>query len=168
MQPVDRWDRQGHLVLEVDALDGLMGGLIDRAGIHFRMLNRRKGPAVQGPRAQADRDLYREAALAAVLGVDGLTIHEGSVEDLLVEKSSSAGGGAHRVGGVQLAGGEALRAGRVVLTTGTSCAASSTSAARSAPPAASCATATSARTTSSRRRRRSRGRSIGSSCRSAG
>ena len=110
---------KGHLVREVDALDGLMGGLIDRAGIHFRMLNRRKGPAVQGPRAQADRDLYREAALAAVLGVDGLTIHEGSVEDLLVEKSSSAGGGAHRVGGVQLAGGEALRAGRVVLTTGT-------------------------------------------------
>ncbi|KAL1527798.1 hypothetical protein AB1Y20_009181 [Prymnesium parvum] len=107
---------KGHLVREVDALDGLMGRVIDEAGIHFRMLNQRKGPAVQGPRAQADRDLYRAAMLAAVLGVEGLEVFEGSAEDLLVERSRDGSG---VVRGVLTGGGEELLAGRVILTTGT-------------------------------------------------
>lgn len=107
---------KGHLVREVDALDGVMGRAIDQGGIHFRMLNRRKGPAVQGPRAQADRDLYRAAVLDAVLTCDGLRVHEASVEDLIVERTA---GGAAKVGGIVTAEGERLLAPRVVLTTGT-------------------------------------------------
>ena len=107
---------KGHLVREIDALDGLMGRVIDDAGIHFRMLNRRKGPAVQGPRAQADRDLYRSGMLEAMLAVDGLRLHEASVEDLIIERAAD---GSARVGGVLTAEGVAIRAPRVVLTTGT-------------------------------------------------
>jgi tRNA U34 5-carboxymethylaminomethyl modifying enzyme MnmG/GidA len=107
---------KGHLVREVDALDGLMGSVIDEAGIHFRVLNRRKGPAVQGPRAQADRDLYREAMLGAVLGVDGLQVHEASVEDLVLQHAAD---GKARVSGVRLQDGAILHAPKVVLTTGT-------------------------------------------------
>jgi glucose-inhibited division protein A len=107
---------KGHLVREVDALDGLMGRVIDKAGIHFRMLNRRKGPAVQGPRAQADRDLYREAMLEAVLGVENLRVHEASAEDLLLGRTE---GGKSRVEGIVTADGGKIHAPRVVLTTGT-------------------------------------------------
>ncbi len=102
---------KGHLVREIDALDGLMGRMADQAGIQFRLLNRSKGPAVRGPRAQIDRKLYRQAMQAALAAQPNLTIEAAAVEDLLVE------GG--RVAGVAAADGRAWRAPRVVLTTGT-------------------------------------------------
>jgi tRNA uridine 5-carboxymethylaminomethyl modification enzyme len=102
---------KGHLVREIDALDGLMGRVADAAGIQFRLLNRSRGPAVQGPRAQADRKLYREAMQQAVRETEGLTVLEGAVEDLIVDDGV--------VGGVIAQAGEAIRAGAVVLTTGT-------------------------------------------------
>jgi len=102
---------KGHLVREIDALDGLMGRVADAAGIQFRLLNRRKGPAVQGPRAQADRKLYRQAMQAALAACDGLTIIEASVEDLLFNGPAMTG--------VVLANGRSLAAKAVILTTGT-------------------------------------------------
>lgn len=102
---------KGHLVREIDALDGLMGRVADAAGIQFRLLNRRKGPAVRGPRAQADRALYRESMQAALAAIPGLTVVEGGVEDLVVENG--------RVAGVVTGDGETYRAGAVVVTTGT-------------------------------------------------
>lgn len=102
---------KGHLVREIDALDGLMGRVADRSGIQFRLLNRRKGPAVQGPRAQADRKLYRQAMLAEITAMENLYIIEGEVTDLIMEKGS--------VSGVLLADGSEIRAPSVVLTTGT-------------------------------------------------
>ena len=102
---------KGHLVREIDALDGVMGRLADRAGIQFRLLNRRKGPAVQGPRAQIDRRLYRQAMRAELLATPGLEIIEGEVEGLLVTRGA--------VAGVSLASGVRLASGRVVLTAGT-------------------------------------------------
>src|SRR5438128_2695706 len=103
---------KGHLVREIDALDGIMGRAIDRAGIQFRMLNRSKGPAVRGPRAQADRKLYRRAMTELLAEIDCVDIVEGAAEDLLLD----AGG---RVRGVALGDGRHIAAGRVVLTTGT-------------------------------------------------
>ena len=102
---------KGHLVREVDALDGLMGRAADAAGIQFRLLNRRKGPAVQGPRAQADRKLYAQAMQALIAGQPGLDVVEGAVEDLILSE--------REVGGVRLGDGRELTAGAVVLTTGT-------------------------------------------------
>jgi tRNA uridine 5-carboxymethylaminomethyl modification enzyme len=102
---------KGHLVREIDALDGLMGRLADIAGIQFRLLNRSKGPAVRGPRAQIDRKLYREAMQAALREQAGLEIVAEAVEDLVIEAS--------RVVGVLGASGVRYDAGRVVLTTGT-------------------------------------------------
>ena len=106
---------KGHLVREIDALDGIMGRVIDRAGIQFRILNRRKGPAVQGPRAQADRKLYRLAMQETLANQANLDIREGGVEDLLLEGEGSS----QHTGGVILADGSSVRSTRVVLTTGT-------------------------------------------------
>ena len=102
---------KGHLVREIDALDGVMGRVADLAGIQFRLLNRRKGPAVQGPRAQADRKIYRREMLAATKAQPNLQIVEGEVVDLLLS--------AEAVQGVELADGSHLRAQSVVLTSGT-------------------------------------------------
>ena len=103
---------KGHLVREIDALDGVMGRAIDLAGIQFRILNRSKGPAVWGPRAQADRKLYRRAMLALLRVQPGLTIRAAAAEDLLLDGSGKAAG-------VVAATGEETRAGAVVITTGT-------------------------------------------------
>jgi tRNA uridine 5-carboxymethylaminomethyl modification enzyme len=102
---------KGHLVREIDALDGLMGRVADQAGIQFRVLNRSKGPAVQGPRAQADRKLYRQAMQAAILATPNLEVVEAAVEDLIVEHGA--------VAGIVTSSGERFGAGAVVLTTGT-------------------------------------------------
>jgi tRNA uridine 5-carboxymethylaminomethyl modification enzyme len=110
---------KGHLVREIDALDGLMGRIADAAGIQFRVLNRSKGPAVQGPRAQADRKLYREAMQAAIGGTPNLQVIEAAVEDLSVERIMVNGALTDMVNGVLTADGDLLRAGAVVLTTGT-------------------------------------------------
>ena len=102
---------KGHLVREIDALDGLMGRLADKAGIQFRMLNRSKGPAVWGPRSQIDRKLYRDAMQAELADYPNLTIIEDGAEDLIVENNHVAG-----VIGLK---GEIYRAASVVITTGT-------------------------------------------------
>ncbi|MGZ6211745.1 MAG: FAD-dependent oxidoreductase, partial [Candidatus Binataceae bacterium] len=102
---------KGHLVREIDALDGLMGRVADQGGIQFRVLNRRKGPAVRGPRAQADRKLYAAAMQVAIRETAGLDVIEGEADDLQISDG--------RVTGVRLADGREFAAGAVVLTTGT-------------------------------------------------
>ncbi|WMT92276.1 tRNA uridine-5-carboxymethylaminomethyl(34) synthesis enzyme MnmG [Pelagibacterium sp. H642] len=102
---------KGHLVREIDALDGVMGRIADKGGIQFRVLNRRKGPAVRGPRAQEDRRLYREAMQAELSGTPNLDIIEGEVDDLIVADGA--------VTGVVLLDGRRIGAKAVVLTTGT-------------------------------------------------
>ena len=102
---------KGHLVREVDALDGLMGRVADRGGIQFRVLNRRKGPAVRGPRTQADRRLYADAMQQAIQETSGLTVIEGEADDLVIASG--------RVVGVKLQDGRVLRTPAAVLTTGT-------------------------------------------------
>ena len=102
---------KGHLVREIDALGGAMGLVADRCGIQFRLLNRSRGPAVRGPRAQQDKQAYHEAMLAEVLAQAGLELIEAEVSELVIDDG--------RVVGLRLAGGTEIAAGRVVLTTGT-------------------------------------------------
>ncbi len=102
---------KGHLVREIDALDGVMGRVADSAGIQFRLLNRRKGPAVQGPRAQADRKIYRDTMQAKIKNMQNLTVVEGEACDFLMSMD--------QVSGVVLEDGSRIKAGAVVLTTGT-------------------------------------------------
>jgi tRNA uridine 5-carboxymethylaminomethyl modification enzyme len=102
---------KGHLVREIDALDGLMGRAADSGGIQFRVLNRRKGPAVRGPRAQADRKLYAAAMQSAIRATAGLTVIDGEADDLVVENG--------RIVGVLMADGRRFACGAAVLTTGT-------------------------------------------------
>src|SRR3954463_11874340 len=102
---------KGHLVREIDALDGLMGRVADAAGIQFRLLNRRKGPAVRGPRAQADRALYASAMQRALAPGDGVSIVEAEIADVEIEEG--------RVTGVTASDGRRFGAGSIVVTTGT-------------------------------------------------
>jgi tRNA uridine 5-carboxymethylaminomethyl modification enzyme len=102
---------KGHLVREIDALDGLMGRVADQGGIQFRVLNRRKGPAVRGPRAQADRKLYAAAMQAAIRATKNLAVIEAEADDLIVKDG--------RVCGVKFSDGREISCGAVVLTTGT-------------------------------------------------
>ncbi len=104
---------KGTIVREIDALDGVMGRAVDRAGIHYKMLNRSKGPAVWGPRAQADRKLYKAAMQDILLNYKNLTILEDSVEDLEIRDQRSG------IRGVKTASGKIIEAKSVVLTTGT-------------------------------------------------
>ncbi|XP_051530435.1 protein MTO1 homolog, mitochondrial-like [Myxocyprinus asiaticus] len=111
---------KGHLVKEIDALDGVMGRAGDWAGIHFSILNRSKGPAVWGPRAQLDRQRYRHFIQSELLSTPMLTVIEGSVEDLLVSAADPEKPGRHKVDGIRLAhGGGEVHSRSVVLTTGT-------------------------------------------------
>jgi tRNA uridine 5-carboxymethylaminomethyl modification enzyme len=103
---------KGQLVREIDALDGIMGRAIDQAGIQFRMLNQSKGPAVRGPRAQADRKLYKRAIQALLGETSGLEIVEAGAEDLLFDGSGA-------IAGILTGSGDEVRAGAVVVTTGT-------------------------------------------------
>src|SRR4051812_17769987 len=103
---------KGHLVREIDALDGLMGRAADLAGIHFKLLNRSKGPAVRGLRAQADRRLYRQALHTLLEAQSGLTIREAAVDDLEIDPSG-------HVAAVVCADGMRVRCGAAVLTAGT-------------------------------------------------
>ncbi len=102
---------KGHLVREIDALDGLMGRVADRGGIQFRVLNRRKGPAVRGPRAQADRRLYAAAMQQEIRECRGLSVIEGEADDIVINGGT--------VAGIRLSDGRGVAAGAVVLTTGT-------------------------------------------------
>ena len=102
---------KGHLVREIDALDGLMGRVTDKAGIQFRVLNRAKGPAVRGPRAQADRKLYSQAMQAAITDIEHLSVIEAEAADIVLKNG--------RVEGITTASGEKIPCGALVLTTGT-------------------------------------------------
>ncbi|HXZ22740.1 MAG TPA: tRNA uridine-5-carboxymethylaminomethyl(34) synthesis enzyme MnmG [Pseudolabrys sp.] len=112
---------KGHLVREIDALDGFMGRVADLGGIQFRVLNRRKGPAVRGPRAQADRKLYAAAMQAAICETPNLVVVEAEADDLVIESNAGAPARGHsnQACGLKLVDGREISAGAVVLTTGT-------------------------------------------------
>lgn len=104
---------KGHLVREIDALDGIMGRAIDRAGIQFRMLNASKGPAVRGPRAQADRKLYRQAVQEILKEYENLTLIEGGADDLVLDEQQK------KIEGLKTTSGKVYNCASIVLTTGT-------------------------------------------------
>ncbi|KAL4918049.1 glucose inhibited division protein A-domain-containing protein [Aspergillus aurantiobrunneus] len=113
---------KGTMIREVDAMDGVAGRIVDKAGIMFKVLNRSKGPAVWGPRAQIDRDLYKKYMREELLATEGLSILEGKVADIVVSKEDVGSGTASAAGkivGVRLESGEVIPTGRVVITTGT-------------------------------------------------
>ncbi|MGB3555403.1 MAG: FAD-dependent oxidoreductase, partial [Jannaschia sp.] len=103
---------KGHLVREIDALDGAMGRIADQSGIQFRLLNRSKGPAVQGPRCQADRVLYQKAMGTEIQSAAGISVVVAEVADLLIQPTG-------HLAGVRLADGSQISASAVVITTGT-------------------------------------------------
>ena len=105
------------MIREIDALDGLCGRIVDKAGVQFRVLNKRKGPAVWGPRAQIDRELYKKEMRAEILGTEGLRVLEGKVADIVT--APQADNGKARIAGVRLESGEVLSCRKVVITTGT-------------------------------------------------
>ena len=107
---------KGTIIREIDALDGLAGRIIDKAGVHFRILNRKKGPAVWGPRAQIDRDLYKKEMKAEVLGTPNLAVLEGKVADIVLNYSHE---GHKTIAGLRLESGETVGCKKVVITTGT-------------------------------------------------
>ena len=108
---------KGTMIREVDALDGVCGRIIDKAGVHFRVLNRKKGPAVWGPRAQIDRALYQKEMMAEILNTTGLGVLEGKVADVITTKTDE--GGKQEITGVRLESGEVIGCGKVVIATGT-------------------------------------------------
>ncbi|KAL9015020.1 MAG: hypothetical protein Q9173_000352 [Seirophora scorigena] len=108
---------KGTMIREIDALDGLCGRVVDKAGVHFRVLNRKKGPAVWGPRAQIDRELYRKEMKAEIMATKNLGVIEGKVADIVMEQNDVTG--QKRVTGVRLESGEILKCDRAVVTTGT-------------------------------------------------
>ena len=110
------------MIREIDALDGLCGRIIDKAGIQFRVLNMKKGPAVWGPRAQIDRDLYKRYMREEVLATSGLSVIEGKVADIVVSKKEQDGNDTisqAKINGIRLESGEVIPASQVVITTGT-------------------------------------------------
>lgn len=108
---------KGIMIREIDALDGVCGRIIDKAGVHFRVLNRKKGPAVWGPRAQIDRAIYQKEMMAEILNTTGLGVLEGKVADIITAKNDE--GGKEEITGVRLESGEVIGCGKVVITTGT-------------------------------------------------
>jgi tRNA uridine 5-carboxymethylaminomethyl modification enzyme len=112
---------KGTMLREIDALDGVVGRIVDKAGTQFRVLNRKKGPAVWGPRAQIDRSLYKKYMQDEMLNYEGLSVVEGSVADIIVDQTQEEGtkGRYGKITGVRLESGEIIPTGNVVITTGT-------------------------------------------------
>ena len=113
---------KGTMLREIDALDGVVGRIVDKAGVQFRVLNRAKGPAVWGPRAQIDRSLYKKYMKEEMLGYRGLSVVEGSVADIILDRGAdneNGTGNYGRITGVRLESGEVIPTGQVVITTGT-------------------------------------------------
>lgn len=108
------------MLREIDALDGVVGRIVDKAGVQFRVLNRKKGPAVWGPRAQIDRSLYKRYMKEEMVGYEGLSVVEGSVADIIVDRTQEGAKGTYgKITGVRLESGEVIPTGNVVITTGT-------------------------------------------------